>query len=95
MMAPPSGGLQAQAERLSGEVMETEGEFDPRDFDITSSVSELPGPRGRASINQPLPAPSNAILPETRAVQKVEPPREYRAPIRRPTSKVLMPPSGH
>lgn len=95
MMAPPAGSLQAQANRLSGEVMETEEEFDPRDFDITSSVSELPGPRGRATINQPLPAPSNAILPESHSVQQTEPRRERRPQTRQPQSKVLMPPSGN
>lgn len=95
LMAPPAGGLQGQANRLSGEVMETEEEFDPRDFDVTSSVSELPGPRSRAVINQPLPAPSASILPETPMVQPAPPRRPQNRPPRQPSAKVLMPPSGN
>ncbi|MGL5446076.1 MAG: extensin family protein [Rhabdaerophilum sp.] len=94
--APLQGGdLQSQANRLSGEVMETEEEFDPRDFDVTSSVSELPGPRRRATMSQPLPGSSPAILPQPRSMQPAEPRREGRTVPRQPAAKVLMPPIGN
>ena len=41
--------------------IETEDEFDPRDFDVTSSVSDLPMPR-RGATRQPLPKPSAPII---------------------------------
>jgi hypothetical protein len=70
---PPSGFLKPQQplpqrEMQGSEATEQEGEFDPRDFDVTSSISELPTGRGRAVMQQPLPEFSEgALLPAHKA----------------------------
>lgn len=90
--APPAGiggggmTLDQQASRLSGEPMEQEEDFDPRAFDLTSSVPELPMPRNlRPDRRQPLPESSTGILTERRAP----------LPRSQPSQKILMPPNGN
>ncbi|MCU0819248.1 MAG: extensin family protein [Beijerinckiaceae bacterium] len=82
--ATSAGSLDWQQQRLqqgngiTPEVTEQEGEFDPRDFDLTSSVSELPTGRGRSVTRQPMPAPTSGLLPSTPRVQNAP----SRAPAR-------------
>jgi hypothetical protein len=65
----PAGSLDRQRQLLQqngktfSEVMEQEEEFDPRDFDLTSSMPELPENRRRVVTQQPLPAPVGGLLP--------------------------------
>lgn len=78
----PAGSLDRQRQLLQQnggahtEVMEQEEEFDPRDFDLTSSMPELPVNRGRGVTRQPLPAPAGALLPPA--------PPQQPAPARNP-----------
>jgi hypothetical protein len=69
-----------------GEVTETEGEFDPKDFDITSSVSDLPRPRGNV-VPEALPPASPGILPER--------PRVTRPAPASTAPRLIMPAPGH
>jgi hypothetical protein len=82
----PPRATQAPAKLTLGEATETEGEFDPKDFDITSSVPDLPRPRG-TYVPQALPPTSPGILPE-----RPRPNRPATAPA---APRLVMPASGH
>jgi hypothetical protein len=70
----PRAGLPAPGQPQQ---LEVEEDFDPRDFDITSSL-DLPRPR-RGILNQPLPKPSSP-LPTTRSPSS--PPMTDGSPMR-------------
>lgn len=43
--------------------LEQEEDFNPRDFDITSSTLDLPAPRYRDAVAQPMPEPTTRLSP--------------------------------
>ncbi len=73
--------------RSGGEVIEQEGEFDPRDFDVTSLMPDLPVSRGRGVTQQ---TDSGALLrPAAGLLEAAEPsgkaPARNSAVVRQPT----------
>lgn len=74
---------------LPSEVRETEDEFNPADFDVTSSVLDLPRPRQAIQGSQPLPQASPGILSAPPAPRSAA-----RTPASRDTT-LRMPPQGH
>lgn len=95
----PAGSLERQQQMLQRDglagqaengVIEQEEEFDPRDFDLTSSTPELPVGRGRGILQQPLPPASTGLLP---APPRAQPQRSVprTAPVRQP----VMPMGGN
>jgi hypothetical protein len=70
----------------TGEMQENEGEFDPKNFDVTSSASDLPRSRGLV-VPQPLPPAQPGILPPA--------PKASRPAHHTGATRLMMPSSGH
>ncbi|CAN1540214.1 Extensin-like, C-terminal [Rhabdaerophilaceae bacterium] len=87
--APRSQQVVSPSAALGSDLRETEEEFNPADFDVTSSVLDLPRPRGTLVDRQPLPHASTGMFNSAPA-----PRSSTRAPANRDSS-LRLPPQGH